>query len=348
MKKKSTVPRKAKQRKRNTKNSGEVIAVTGINGFLGSSVVRLLEADNKFARVIGLDKKKPRFPAKKMKFYRVNLTESLADAKIAEIFKKEKVSVVVHCAFPITPLHDSSKAHELQSIGTMYLLNACAEQRIRKFILASTTDVYGALPTNPNYLTEKHPAQGGAKSRFIRDKIDAENQVLKFGERRPETCVTILRPCTVLGPHIHNFKTRVAQRPVAFTLLGYDPLMQFVHEDDLLKAFNIVLDTDHRGIFNIVGHGVLPLSKVLQLTGNVTVPVPSSIMYPLTRLMWYFDIFPGPASHLDFLRYLCVADGSKALKELGFKARYSSRDALLSFIGAERLRKVHLLDEEVA
>ena len=80
-----------------------------------------------------------------------------------------------HCAFPITPLRDQSKAHELQSIGTMYLLNACAEQNIQKFILASTTDVYGAHPTNPNYLTEKHVARGGFKSRFIRDKVDAEN-----------------------------------------------------------------------------------------------------------------------------------------------------------------------------
>ena len=348
MKKKITTPRKAKRRTRKSSGAGEVIAVTGINGFLGSSVVRLLEADNKFVRVIGLDKKKPRFPSKKMKFYRVDLTETLADAKMAEIFKKEKVSVVVHCALPITPLHDSTKAHELQSVGTMYLLNACAAQNIRKFILASTTDVYGAHPTNPNFLTESHPARGGIKSRFIRDKIDAENQVLKFGERRPDTVVTILRPCTVLGPRIHNFKTRVAQRPVAFILMGYDPLMQFVHEDDLLAAFKTVLDQDHQGIFNIVAHGVMPLSKVLQLTGTVAVPIPSSIMYPLTRLMWYFDIFPGPASHLDFLRYLCVADGSKALKKLGFKARYSSRDALLSFVGAERLRKVHLLDEEVA
>lgn len=348
MKKKTTVSRKPRQPKRNVSRTGEVIAVTGINGFIGSSVARLLESDKNFSRIIGLDKKKPRFPSKKMKYYRLDLTETLADAKIAEIFQKEKVSVVVHCAFPITPLHDSNKAHELQSIGTMYLLNACAALKIRKFILSSTTDVYGAHPTNPNFLTEKHPARGGAKSRFIRDKIDAENQVLKFGARRPNTVVTILRPCTVLGPHIHNFKTRVAQRPVAFTLMGYDPLMQFVHEDDLLAAFKTVLDDDHPGIFNIVGHGVLPLSKVLQLTGTVAVAVPSSIMYPLTRLMWYFDIFPGPASHLDFLRYLCVADGRKALKKLGFKAHYSSRAALLSFVGAERLRKVRLLDEEVA
>jgi len=327
---------------------GKVIAVTGINGFQGSAVLRLLGANSHYERIIAVDKKKPKTLPKKTKFYRLDLTETLADAKLADIFRKEKVKYVVHCAFPITPLHDSSRAHELQSIGTMYLLNACAAQNIHKLILASTTDVYGAHPTNPNYLTEEHPARGGAKSQFIRDKVDAENQVLKYARRRPHAVVTVLRPCTVLGPHIHNFKTKFVHRPVVFTVMGYDPLLQFVHEDDLVEAFRIVLEEDHRGIFNIIGHGVLPLSRVLQLAGKVSIPVPSSILYPVTRLMWAFDIFPGPASHLDFLKYLCVADGRKAEKELAFKPQYSAKEALLSFIGAERLRKVRLMGQEVA
>jgi UDP-glucose 4-epimerase len=239
-------------------------------------------------------------------------------------------------------MRDSSLAHEIQSIGTMYLLNACAGQKIKKFIMASTTDVYGALPSNPNYLSEGHETRGGIKSKFIRDKIDAENQALKYAKIHPETIVTILRPCTILGPKIRDYKTTFLSRTAVFTVMGFDPLMQFVHEEDVIGAFNKVLTENYPGIYNIVGEGILPLSKVMQLSGKLGIPVPSPMLYPMAQLMWYTDIFPAPASHLDFLKYLCVADGRKAKKKMGFVPRYTSKDALLSFIGAERLRRMHL------
>ena len=96
-----------------------------------------------------------------------------------------------------------------------------------------------------------------------------------------------------------------------------------------------------------MGDGVLPLSKVLQLSGKLAVPVPALLLYPIAQLMWYTDIFPAPASHLDFLKYLCVADGTKAKRDLDFTPAHNSKGALVSFIGAERLRRVHLLEEEV-
>ncbi len=333
-------------KKKASSPSKPVVALTGVTGFLGGSLLQLLEADSRYERIIAIDRRKPRFPLKKSKFYRVNLTETLADSKIAEIFKKEGVTIVVHAAFPVTPLHNNTLAHEIQSVGTMYLLNACVAQRIDKLILASTTDVYGALPSNPNYLSEDHPPRGGRKSSFIRDKIDAENQVMRFSKNNPATVVSILRPCTILGPKVRNFKTTFLKRRAVFTVMGFDPLMQFVHEEDVMCALLKVLNENHPGIFNIVGPGVLPLSQILYLSGKLGVPVPSPMLYPIAQLMWYTDIFPAPASHLDFLKYLCVADGSKAKEEMGFVAKYSSTEALLAFIGAERLRRVHLLEEQ--
>jgi UDP-glucose 4-epimerase len=321
------------------------IAITGINGFLGGALLHLLEGMKEYPRVIAIDQRKPTMSIKKAKFFRMDLTETLADEKLAEIFKNEGVQEVIHAAFPISPPHNGNFAHELQSIGTMYVLNACAHQKIKKLILTSTTDVYGARASNPNYLSEDHQTRGGEGSRFIRDKVDAEQQALRFAKYHSDCVVTILRPCTILGPKIRNFKTTFLQRPAVFTVMGYDPLMQFVHEDDVLNAFEAVLKGDHPGVYNIVGEGVLPMSRVLQLTGKIGIPVPAPILYPIAHLMWYTDLFPAPASHLDFLKYLCVADGRKAARELAFKPKFNSRETLLSFIGAERLRRMHLLDE---
>lgn len=331
-------------RKKEPVHHQKSIALTGTAGFVGSSLLRELEKDPNYKKIIAIDYRKPPFELRKAKFYRFDLTETLADSKLLEIFEKEDVDTVIHTAFPVSPPHNIGWAHELVSIGTMYVVDACAARKIRKLVMASTTEVYGAHASNPNFLTESHPVRGGAKSRFLRDKIDAENQVLRFAKKNPDTAVTILRPCTILGPNVRNYKTSFLQRPVLFTVMGYDPLFQFIHEDDVIRAFKMAIEEDRPGIYNLVGDGILPLSKVLQLAGKIGVPVPAPFLYPAIQALWYLNIVSAPASRLDFLKYLSVADGEKAKKEMGFTPRYSTKEALLSFIGAQRLRDAHLLE----
>jgi UDP-glucose 4-epimerase len=249
-------------------------------------------------------------------------------------------------ATPTTPPRNQTVAHEIVSVGSMYICNACADAGVRKLILASTTDVYGASADNPNFLTEDHAQRGGIKNRFIADKIDAERSSLKLAKKHPEITVTILRPCAILGPSIKSFRTQYLSRPVIATILGYDPLVQFVHETDVIRAFMKAIEGDHPGIYNIVGPGVLPLSRVIGIMGKLQIPLPEFIMKEMVQLLWYAELSPAPASYLNFLKYLCIADGEKARKVMGFVPRYSTRETLLSFVGAERLREVDLTEAE--
>ncbi len=335
----------SKRKEKESKTSRPVVALTGTAGFVGSSLLRELEKDDRYEKIIAFDLRRPPLDTKKTKFYRFDLTETLADSKLLEIFEKEGVDTVVHAAFPISPPRDLSWAHELVSVGTMYVLDACASKKIKKLVVASTTEVYGAHATNPNFLTEEHPLRGGFKSRFLRDKIDAEIQVQKFAKKNPGTLVTILRPCSIAGPNVKNYKTTFLEQPAVLTVMGYDPLFQLVHEEDVIRAFKMSLEKDMPGIFNIVGEGLLPLSKILSLSGKIPVPVPAPLLYPAVQLLWYANILFAPASRLDFLKYLSVADGEKA-KKAGFRPKYSTKDALLSFIGAQRLREIHLDTQE--
>ncbi|MDO8519523.1 MAG: NAD-dependent epimerase/dehydratase family protein [Deltaproteobacteria bacterium] len=329
------------ERKQNN-DSGSIL-ITGANGFIGSHLLRALESHGGYSLVVA-DKRKPEFNAKKTKFYKLDLTEPLADVQLSEILKKEKCHTVVHCAFPITPPRNQSFSHELISVGTFYLFNACAEAKVHKIIMASTTDVYGAFASNPNFLEEDlHQPQGDRQSAFLKDKIDAEKQALRYAKKYPDRCVTILRPATILGPTINSYKTRLMKRPYVATVLGFDPLIQFIHEEDVIRAFILAIEKDVPGIHNIVGNGVLPLSRVIKIGGKIHLRFPQIGFKTFIQLLWYADISPAPASHVNFLRYLCVADGSKAKARLGFVPKYSTKEALLSFIGAERLREINLI-----
>jgi UDP-glucose 4-epimerase len=338
------MPTKEEKTRRNIPLSERVIALFGSSSFKGKTLLQELENDPRFKSIIVIDRKKPPIETHKTKFYKLDLTETLADVRMAEIFKKERVHTVIHAGIPITPPRNHALSHEIISVGSMYICNACVGGGIKKLILSSTTDVYGAFPNNPNFLTEESHARGGLKNHFLADKIDAERSALKLAKKHPEITVTILRPCHILGPTIRSYKTAYLSRPVLLTILGYDPLVQFVHESDVIRAFVRVIEKDFPGTFNIVGQGVLPLSRVIRILGKIELPLPEFVAKKLVQILWYADMSPASSSYLNFLKYLCIADGEKAKKIMGFIPKYSTRETLLSFVGAERLREVDLLD----
>ena len=324
---------------------GRVVALTGASSFLGANLIGLLEEDDSIGRVVAIDAKAPSPAGKKTRVYEVDLAEPGSEARLAEIFAAEGADTLVHLAFLGSPTPATAWVHELESVGTMHALVAARQAGIRKLILRSQTLLYGAHPTNPNFLTEAHPLRASKEEPFFADKIEAEAEAARFAERTPGATVTILRTATVMGPTVKSFVTRYLSRRVVPTMMGFDPLLQFVHEVDAIAAFKLAVERDIPGIFNIVGDGVLPLSTVIKLAGRLALPVPHPIAETLTHLGWMAQLVEAPPSFLPYLRFLCVADGARARDVMGFRPAYTSREALLDFVSAQRLRDVKLLVE---
>ena len=312
---------------------GRVVAVTGACNFLGTELIKRLEEDHRYDRVIALDVRKPEIPLEKTGFQTIDLTVPTADSELALVLAAEEVDTLIHAAFLAHPTHATEWAHELEDIGTMHVLNACAQAKPRRLVFLSTTLVYGASPTNPNFLTETSELKGHAESRFINDKARAEKQAERFARENPETSLCVLRFAPLLGPTVTNMFTRFFSRPMAPVMMGYDPLLQFVHERDAVDALCLALDADVDGPINIVGNGVLPYTTVLALMGKIPLPVPHFLARPLSKALWVTQVFDSPPSFLDFLRFLCVADGSRAKRVLGFTPRYTIKRTVLDFLG---------------
>jgi UDP-glucose 4-epimerase len=325
-----------------------VVAVTGAGGFLGSHLVGLLEEDERIGRVVALDAKTPKSGGQKTRSYEVDLTQTAAETRVAEILTAERVDAIAHLAFLSSPTHATAWSHELESVGTMHIAVAARQAQVRKLVLWSQTWLYGAHPSNPNFLTEKHPLRASTREPYFSDKMEAEDQARKLAQRSPGTVVTILRTAPILGPMVNNVFTRYLARRVVPTMMGFDPLVQFLHEADAIAAFHLALLRDAPGTFNIVGDGVLPLSTVIKLAGRVALPIPHPVADTLVGLGWMAQLLDAPPSFLKYLRFLCVADAKKAREVMGFRAAYTSREALLDFVNAERLRANRLLSETTA
>lgn len=309
-----------------------VVAVTGAFSFVGVELLKRLEADGRFARLLALDIREPEGLAR-TEFSRVDLTMPNAGAQVAEILREARADTLVHAAFLSGPTHNRTWAHEFEVIGTVHVLGACSEAGVRKIVHWSTTGVYGPHPLNPNFLDEAAELRGLGGSRFFNDRVEAEREVARFAEENPGAVVTILRTAPILGPTINNYVTRFFRRPLLPVLMGFDPLMQFVHEDDAVEAFALACREDHPGAYNIVGEGVLPYTTVVARLGRIPAPVPHFVAYPLARVLWATQVMESPPAFLDWLRYLCVADGSKARERMGFSAKHDIRATLDAFVG---------------
>ncbi len=331
-----------KQSRKQQKKTQKVV-ITGVNSFIGSNLSRRLANDPRYQLVI-IDIKKPDFLEKGVKFYKIDITEPMIDGVIADILKKEAVDMVVHLAFLSSPIKNTTLSHELEVIGTLNMIHASSAIKLKKFILKSTTMAYGANATNPNFITEEHPLRADHGVAYLRDKMEVEHIVRRFSEKNPRTVVTVLRPCATLGPTIRNFLTSYLASPIILTILGFDPLYQFVHEEDVIDMFRVAVEGDYPGAFNIVGRGVLPFSTVLKLSGKIGIPAPYPIAYSIVSMMWSAGLLPVPPVFLNFLRYSWLADGAKAKKMMNFESRYTTKDTLESFMGTQRLRELRLVE----
>ncbi len=315
------------------------LAITGLDTFVGGRLAERLLQGSDPPEIIGLDLRAPRRLDGRIRFHRVDLTEPTADSLIAEIFEKERCEAVLHAAFFTRPTSDRAYAHELEVIGSLHVMNAAAAAHVRKLIVPSSARVYGAYPDNPNFLSEEHPLRAHPDSPSVRDRAEMEQLLALFAERHPQMVVTSLRPCWVMGPSIDSEAVRHFDRARVTIPLGFDPLMQMLHEDDYLRALELALLRDVSGPINLAGSGVLPLTTLLRVAGKNTRAVPHPILYRMGYLPALWREGGAPAGFYDYLRFLWVVDTKRATSELGFTAEYTTKEAWMSFVVSRRLRK---------
>ena len=314
------------------------IAITGLGTFLGQRLVQRLQASEDPPTIVGLDRKRPLRRIPNLHFHPIDLTDPVADANLAELLREEAVDAVVHLAFRRFPSRDIEYDHDLETLGSLNVMSACAAAKVRRLVVQSTTMAYGARPDNPNFLDEHHPLRGHPGAHNVQNRVEVEEILGDWSARHPEVEITVLRHCWVMGPSWFDRVVEFFEAQRVPTVLGCDPLMQFVHEDDLVDVFERAVLEPHPGTFNIVGRGVAPLSTLLAQAGKQRLPVPRSLLYRTAWLASQSASGDPPEGFFDYLRYLWVADGARGWAEFG-EPVYTTGEAWSAFVGARRMRR---------
>lgn len=310
-----------------------VVLVTGTGNNTCTELLRELSDDPTVDTLVAVDQVPPDVISDKLIFYPLDLSSPSAGVDLTRILRHEKPDTFIHGAFHRSPTHDAILAHEFEDVGTMHVLDACAQVQPARLLLLSTTLVYGAHAKNPDYFEESAALTSATKSSFIKNKVNAEEQVLRFARYHSSVDVCTLRFAPILGPNVDNLFSRFFSRPVVPTVAGFDPLIQVLHEKDAVAAALLALRQSRTGVYNIVAPDVLPFSTVLALLGRLPLPLPAPIANFVGRVMWATHLSKVPSTMLDHIRFVCVADGDKARKELGFRPKYDIRRTLFDFLG---------------
>jgi UDP-glucose 4-epimerase len=310
------------------------VLVTGADTFWGGRMIQALETDPNLEMILGMGAHVPSVPFERAEFVRADENYSIVN----RIVKATQVDTILH-TFMVTNSDGISnrRVHEINVIGTMNLLAAAgaAGSSVRHIVVKSSTLVYGSSARDPNTFEEDTPRSGPATHSIERVLLEAESLVRDFSEDNPGTLVTVLRFANVLGPHLSTAISRSLSRPVCPSIFGFDPLLQFVEEDDVVRALLHVTRSGIPGLYNVAGEGRLPWSEVAHICGTRLVPLsPYSPLkiHPLVRL---FDL---PPELEDLLRYGRGVD-TRRFAATGFTYGATSAGAVQSFIRAKRLRR---------
>jgi UDP-glucose 4-epimerase len=258
--------------------------------------------------------------------------------QLAELLRKEQVDTFVHLGFKSEPSANREADTDHDVTSSLEVLDACAESPVSRLIIPSTTMCYGARLENPHQLLEDVTLHGHPAAHWVSNRVRVEQAVSRFRESNPQCDVTLLRHCWIMGPRYVDPFVRYFDSDWVPTLLGYDPLFQFVHEDDFLAVLEASVLEAHPGVFNVVGDGVLPLSGYLRLAGKRRFALPKTLLSAVTGSPVALSASDTADGFYDYLKYMWVASGDRVRQEFG-PLTYSSQEAWSAMVTSRRLRR---------
>jgi len=296
------------------------VLIPGAAGALASQVaLRLKDAGHE---VIGIDVR--RWVDAPIEFYQLDIRKRAAE----DVFRRRRPDAVIHMATVSALAAGTEERQRINLGGTQALFDACRTWGVKQMVFVGRHTYYGAAADAPLYHTEEEPPRALDEFPELADLVAADLYAANALWRIPDLTTSVLRVCYTLGtPRAGTLATYIAGRRVP-TILGYDPLFQFMHEDDVVTAIVLALEKRLRGVFNIAGPHPVPLSMLIRHAGRTPVPLPEMLLARLLGRRGFPQLPPGALGHL---KYSLVIDGSAFRNATGFDPLYDEVETVELF-----------------
>jgi UDP-glucuronate 4-epimerase len=259
--------------------------VTGCAGFIGAKVAELLLNGGHI--VVGVDNLYPAYDVclkewrlaqlrhqPNFTFYRLNICEK--DTLYSNLRQGDfKIDVIVHLAAQAgvhASVQNPQLYYETNVLGTLNLLEFCRDAEIRKFILASTSSIYGArtpLPFQEDSTSEAPISPYAASKKAAEELCYTYHYLHKLD-------ITVLRYFTVYGPagrpdmSIFRFVRDIIEgRPIVIYGDG-SQTRSFTYIDDIARGTIAALTLKGYEIINLGSSQAVSINEVVHAIEHLT------------------------------------------------------------------------------
>jgi UDP-glucuronate 4-epimerase len=254
--------------------------VTGAAGFIGSRISEMLIEHGH--TVTGLDNLNDAYDVR-MKEYRLRKLQGLPRFKFARqdisdrslldpqsIILAQQYDAVINLAARAgvrASVENPWAFIETNATGTLNLLELCRQKGIRKFILASTSSIYGANAPHPTPETadSDHPLQPYAASKKAAEALCHSYHAL-YG-----LDVSVVRYFTVYGPagrpdmSMFRFAKWISEGQPLQLYGDGEQSRGFTYLDDIARGTLAALKPLGYEVINLGGHEVITMNALIRL-----------------------------------------------------------------------------------
>jgi UDP-glucose 4-epimerase len=302
---------------------GEKLLITGIAGGQGRLIAQRV---SDYFSVAGVDRMPWEGCPRGVSMHVVDLRKR----KFEDVFRTERPDALVHMAFVRHFRAEPRVRHEVNVLGTKRVLEYAIAYGVKRIVVLSSSYVYGALPDNPYYVNEDFALNVSRTYPEVRDLGEVDTLATTFLWRHPEVTTAILRPVPTLGYYVHTAIGRYLRQRYPPIIMGFNPMMQFIHEEDVAEAVALALQTGAHGVFNVAGAGAVPLRVAIRETGGTAMPFPEPIARAVFRQLFRLGLYHTPPGAMDFLKYPCTVDGRAFAQATGFTPLFTLEDTFAS------------------
>jgi nucleoside-diphosphate-sugar epimerase len=306
------------------------ILITGGSGFLGINLVRHLHSRGH--EIVSLDVVDFDYPDMNRKINAINgdIRDKQAVAKAME-----GIQVVIHTAAAL-PLYKAEDIFSTDIEGTRNLIEAAEKNNVERFIHISSTAVYGIPDHHPIYETDKLDGVGP----YGKAKIQAEEECIRA--RDTGMCVSIIRPKSFIGPErlgVFDLLYDWVKDGHGFPMIGKgNNRYQLLDVEDLCDAVYLCITLDKKIVndtFNIGAKEFTTMREdyqaVLDYAGfNKKIKgLPEKPIILFLRLLEALKLSPLYKWVYETASKDSFVSIEKAEKVLGYKPKFSNKDALV-------------------
>jgi UDP-glucose 4-epimerase len=296
------------------------ITITGGSGFIGTYLSESLKNHHE---VKILDVNPPKI--KDVEFNKCDLSNN---TQISEFIKGSEIVIHLAAAVGVKITEEEPiKTLDLNILGTRKILDACKENKIKKIIFSSSSEVYGEPHNVP--INENEPAM--PITNYGVSKIAGEEYVKSYSKKY-NLKYSILRFFNAYGskqsksfviPEFVN--NAILDKPIIIHGSGKQ-IRAFCHINDIVNGINLSIEKGNNDLFNI-GNSLEPIT-ILDLAKKII---------SLTKSKSEIKFVPFEDSNRQRNREIInrIPDITKAKKILKFEPTISLNEGIKSFLSVK-------------